>query len=167
MRARFTFISESQPSSGPKVAVLAESSEAAARRDRQCTNTHPVARACDCGTNIGRTQSGRTAKRRASRVRKRPEPQNCFASRIPDNRPETPAETPTAIAVPQAALVNTEIFGSLKSTTTPTDAPAPTAMPGPIAILPPTLNAMPRCGEPPLVLPSLGGAGGAVETGGG
>jgi len=41
-----------------------------------------------------------------------PEPQNLLTSPTTLACPDTPADTPEAIAVPQALLVNTEIFGS-------------------------------------------------------
>src|SRR6188768_2480830 len=77
-----------------------------------------------------------------------PEPQNFLTSATTLACPDTPADTPGAMAVPQAPLVNTEIFGSVKSTTTPTDASPPTAMPGPAAAPPPMASATPRCGAP-------------------
>ncbi len=75
-----------------------------------------------------------------------PQPQNFRTSATALACPDIPTDTPGAIAVPQAPLVNTEIFGSVKSTTTPTEASPPMAIPGPAAAPPPTASASPRCG---------------------
>src|SRR4051812_35013158 len=73
-----------------------------------------------------------------------PGPQNFVTSATSEACPEIPAESPGATAFPEPLLLNTEILGSLRSTTIPSDASTPRVLLG-VAALIPMLNATPGC----------------------